>query len=111
MQRAVSRNLISSKISSLSFALLMSSMGCSEVGAKFVTLEECQQHCYIIIQLSVKTTNFHIVINPRRACTVRVTVLSVCVCVCVCHLANSNVINVWVQSKIRIKSKCGIEGF
>ena len=44
-------------------------------------------------------------INPRRACAARVTVLSlsvcVCACVCVCYLANSYAVNAQVQSKIR----------
>ena len=35
----------------------------------------------------------------------------VCVCVCVCYLANRYAVNVQVQSKIRIESKCGTEGF
>ena len=54
-------------------------------------------------------------INPRRACAARVTVLSLCVCACVsecvCYLANSYADNVQVQSKIRIERKCGTEGF
>ena len=56
-----------------------------------------------------------IIINPRRACAARVTVLSLSVCAwvseCVCYLANSYADNVQVQSKIRIERKCGTEGF
>ena len=33
------------------------------------------------------------------------------VCVCVCYLANCYAVNVQVQSKIRIESKCGTERF
>ena len=29
-----------------------------------------------------------VVVNPRRACAVRVTVLGLCVCLCVCLLLN-----------------------
>ena len=58
-----------------------------------------------------------VLINPRRACAARVTVLSlsVCVCVCVrvcvCYLANSYAVNAQVQSKIRIECKCATKGF
>ena len=58
-------------------------------------------------------------INPRRACAARVTVLSlsvcvcvcVCVCECVCYLANRYAVNAQVQSKIRIECKCATKGF
>ena len=54
-----------------------------------------------------------LLVNPRRACAARVTVLSLCACVseCVCYLSNSYAVNVQVQSKMRIESKCGTEGF
>ena len=51
------------------------------------------------------------VVNPRRACAARVTVLSLSVRERVCYLANSYAVNVQVQSEIRIESKCGTEGF
>ena len=67
---------------------------------------------FICIPLCVVLVRFHL-INPRRACAARVTVLSlcVCVCVCVCYLANSYAVNVRVQSKVRIESKCSLEAF
>ena len=56
-----------------------------------------------------------LLINPRRACAARVTVLSLSVCacvrVCVCYLANSYAVNAQVQSKIRIECKCATKGF
>ena len=55
--------------------------------------------------------NSQVVINPRRACAARVTVLSLSVCVCVCYLANSYAVNAQVQSKIRIECKCATKGF
>ena len=50
--------------------------------------------------LCITAVRLELIDNPRHACTVRLTVLSLCVCVCACYLANSYAVNVQVQSKL-----------